>query len=147
MARVALVRLQGRDGSHTSDNEPSLVCRASAHITGCVRKSLLRLRPSACLTRDHRLGLAIALRLKTHASVIPTVTAQCTLGSWGKATHARRLAPTFYKARFLRSICARRCSIDSLNLARDRFAAFFEHVAVWRTYNTRRASRYGGFVI
>ena len=58
MARGALVRLQGRDGSHTSDNEPSLVCRASAHITGCVRKSLLRLRPSACLTRDHRLGLA-----------------------------------------------------------------------------------------
>ena len=61
----------------------------------------------------------------------------------------RPLVPclTFHKARFLRSICARRCSIDSLNLARDRFAAFFEHVAVWRTYNNRRASRYGGFVI
>jgi hypothetical protein len=68
MARGALVRLQGRDGSHTSDNEPSLVCRASAHITGCVRKSLLRLRPSACLTRDHRLGLAIAMRQKTHCA-------------------------------------------------------------------------------
>ena len=63
------------------------------------------------------------------------------------APRTRRLAPTFYKARFLRSICACRCSIDSLNLARDRFAAFFEHVAVWRTYNNRRASRYGGFVI
>ena len=55
MARGALVRLQTRDGSRTSDNEPSLACRASASITGCVRKSLLRLRPSAYLTRDHRL--------------------------------------------------------------------------------------------
>ena len=58
MARGALVRLQARDGYHTSDNEPSLACHASASITGCVRKSLLRLRPSACLTRDHRLGAA-----------------------------------------------------------------------------------------
>ena len=58
MARGALVRLQARDGYHTSDNEPSLACHASASITGCVRKSLSRLRPSACLTRDHRLGLA-----------------------------------------------------------------------------------------
>ena len=79
MARGALVRLQARDGSRTSDNEPSLAItaaqaglafysepsrakrvpsRASASITGCVRKSLLRLRPSACLTRDHRLGAA-----------------------------------------------------------------------------------------
>ena len=47
--------------------------RASASITGCVRKSLLRLRPYACLTRDHRLGLAIALRLKAkpHAAETP----------------------------------------------------------------------------
>ena len=59
MARGALVRLQARDGSRTSDNEPSLACRASASITGCVRKSLLRLRPSAYLTRDHRLGAAL----------------------------------------------------------------------------------------
>ena len=58
MARGALVRLQGRDGYRTSDKSPSLACHASASITGCVRKSLLRLRPSACLTRDHRLGLA-----------------------------------------------------------------------------------------
>ena len=77
--RGALVRLQARDGYHTSDNEPSLAItaaqaglafcsepsrakrvpsHASASITGCVRKSLLRLRPSACLTRDHRLGAA-----------------------------------------------------------------------------------------
>ena len=68
MARGALVRLQGRDGSRTSDNEPSLVCRASASISGCVRKSLLRLRPSACLTRDHRLVAAIAMRQKTHCA-------------------------------------------------------------------------------
>ena len=58
MARGALVRLQGRDGYRTSDKLPSLACHASASITGCVRKSLLRLRPSACLTRDHRLGAA-----------------------------------------------------------------------------------------
>jgi hypothetical protein len=81
--RGALVRLQARDGSRTSDNEPSLAItaaqaglafcsepsrakrvpsRASASIAGCVRKSLLRLRPSAYLTRDHRLGLATTLR-------------------------------------------------------------------------------------
>ena len=65
--RGALVRLQARDGFHTSDNKPSLACRASASITGCVRKSLLRLRPSAYLTRDHRLGLATALRLRQNA--------------------------------------------------------------------------------
>ena len=58
MARGALVRLQARDGFRTSDKEPSLACRASASISGCVRKSLLRLRPYAYLTRDHRLGLA-----------------------------------------------------------------------------------------
>ena len=58
MARGALVRLQGRDGYRTSDKLPSLACHASASITGCVRKSLLRLRPSACLTRDHRLVAA-----------------------------------------------------------------------------------------
>ena len=58
MARGALVRLQARDGSHTSDNEPSLACHASASITGCVRKFLLRLRPFAYLTRDHWLGAA-----------------------------------------------------------------------------------------
>ena len=58
MARGALVRLQARDGSRTSDKLPSLACRASASISGCVRKSLLRLRPYAYLTRDHRLGLA-----------------------------------------------------------------------------------------
>ena len=68
MARGALVRLQGRDGSRTSDNEPSLACRASASISGCVRKLLLRLRPSACLTRDHRLVAAIAMRQKTHCA-------------------------------------------------------------------------------
>jgi hypothetical protein len=80
MARGALVRLQARDGFHTSDKLPSLAItaaqaglafcsepsrakrvpsRASASITGCVRKSLLRLRPSACLTRDHRLGATL----------------------------------------------------------------------------------------
>ena len=58
MARGALVRLQGRDGYRTSGKLASLACHASASITGCVRKSLLRLRPSACLTRDHRLGAA-----------------------------------------------------------------------------------------
>ena len=71
MARGALVRLQARDGFRTSDNEPSVACRASASITGCVRKLFLRLRPSAYLTRDHRLGLAIALRLKTHGAETP----------------------------------------------------------------------------
>ena len=60
MARGALVRLQARDGSRTSDKLPSLACRASASITGCVRKTLLRLRPSAYLTRDHRLGAALS---------------------------------------------------------------------------------------
>ena len=65
MARGALVRLQARDGSRTSDKLPSLACRASASITGCVRKSLLRLRPYAYLTRDHRLVAATAFRLKT----------------------------------------------------------------------------------
>jgi len=68
MARGALVRLQDRDGSRTADNEPSLACRASADIAGCVRKSLLRLRPSAYLTRDHRLGFAITLRHKVYAA-------------------------------------------------------------------------------
>jgi len=79
--RGALVRLQARDGSRTSDKLPSLAItaaqaglafcsepsrakrvpsRASASITGCVRKTLLRLRPSAYLTRDHRLALAFA---------------------------------------------------------------------------------------
>ena len=58
MARGALVRLQARDGYRTSDKLPSLACHASASIIGCVRKSLSRLRPSACLTRDHRLGAA-----------------------------------------------------------------------------------------
>ena len=58
MARGDVVRLQVRDGYRTSDKLPSLACHASASITGCVRKSLLRLRPSACLTRDHRLGAA-----------------------------------------------------------------------------------------
>ena len=71
MARGALVRLQARDGFRTSDNKPSLACHASASITGCVRKSLLRLRPSAYLTRDHRLGAATALRQKTHAAETP----------------------------------------------------------------------------
>ena len=58
MARGDVVRLQVRDGYRTSDKLPSLACHASASITGCVRKSLLRLRPSAYLTRDHRLGVA-----------------------------------------------------------------------------------------
>ena len=58
MARGALVRLQARDGSRTSDNEPSLACRASASISGCVRKFLLRLRPFAYLISDHRLVAA-----------------------------------------------------------------------------------------
>ena len=58
MARGALVRLQARDVYRTSDKLPSLACHASASIIGCVRKSLSRLRPSACLTRDHRLGAA-----------------------------------------------------------------------------------------
>jgi len=91
MARGALVRLQARDGFRTSDNEPSLACRASASIPGCVRKSLLRLRPSAYLTRDHRLGLATALRQKNACRRnTPSASAHGTLGSWGKATHARR---------------------------------------------------------
>jgi len=79
--RGALVRLQARDGSRTSDKLPSLAItaaqaglafcsepsrakrvpsRASASITGCVRKTLLRLRPSAYLTRDHRRGAALS---------------------------------------------------------------------------------------
>ena len=71
--RGALVRLQARDGSRTSDNEPYLAItaaqaglafcsepsrakrvpsRASASITCCVRKRLLRLRDkTAPLTR------------------------------------------------------------------------------------------------
>jgi len=59
MVRGALVRLQARNGSRTSDKLPSLACRASASIAGYVRKSLLRLRPSAYLTRDHRLVSAL----------------------------------------------------------------------------------------
>ena len=58
MARGDVVRLQVRDGYRTSDKLPSLACHASASITGCVREHLLRLRPSAYLTRDHRLGVA-----------------------------------------------------------------------------------------
>ena len=114
MARGALVRLQARDGSRTSGNEPSLACRASASITGCVRKSLLRLRPSAYLTRDHRLVAAITLRLKTkmQAAKTPTV--------------SPRLAPSGAGARrvFLRSLCARRCPIGSLNLVRGESSAW-----------------------
>ena len=68
-ARGALVRLQARDGSRTSDKLPSLACRASASITGCVRKSLLRLRPYAYLTRDHRLVAALRFAICTSASV------------------------------------------------------------------------------
>ena len=123
MARGALVRLQARDGSRTSGNEPSLACRASASITGCVRKSLLRLRPSAYLTRDHRLVAAITLRLKTkmQAAKTPTV--------------SPRLAPSGAGARrvFLRSICARRCSIDSLNLVRDKNASRKCRAANWES--------------
>ena len=91
MARGALVRLQVRDGFHTSDNNPSLACRASASITGCVRKSLLRLRPSAYLTRDHRLGSATVLRLKQNACRRNTPTAPAQSVNWESTT----LAPAF----------------------------------------------------
>ena len=110
--RGALVRLQARDGFHTSDNNPSLAIaaaqaglafcsepsrakrvpsRASASITGCVRKSLLRLRPSAYLTRDHRLGLATALRLKQNACRQNTPAAPAQSVNWESTT----LAPAF----------------------------------------------------
>ena len=93
-ARGALVRLQARDGSRTSDNEPSLACRASASITGCVRKSLLRLRPSACLTRDHRLGLAQRPKPDWHYTPL--------FGSEAKLAVERRSerADTAYSPRF-----------------------------------------------
>ena len=120
MARGALVRLQARDGSRTSDNEPSLACRASASITGCVRKSLLRLRPSAYLTRDHRLVAATTLRLKTKMQAAKT------------STVSPRVAPSGAGARrvFLRSLCARRCPIDSLNLIRDKIAVWL--ISAWQ---------------
>ena len=107
--RGALVRLQARDGSRTSDKLPSLAItaaqaglafcsepsrakrvpsRASASITGCVRKSLLRLRPYAYLTRDHRLVAAIASRQKTHAAETPPPRPRHSLSNWESATLA-----------------------------------------------------------
>ena len=120
MARGALVRLQARDGSRTSGNEPSLACRASASITGCVRKFLLRLRPSAYLTRDHRLVAATTLRLKTKMQAAKT------------STVSPRVAPSGAGARRVsfRSICARRCPIGSLNLIRDKIAVWL--ISAWQ---------------
>ena len=94
MARGALVRLQARDGSRTADNEPSLACRASASITGCVRKSLLRLRPSAYLTRDHRLGAALSPVTTQEHRFYSTTTLQPYFGSNTRTTRFRLNHPT-----------------------------------------------------
>ena len=118
MARGALVRLQARDGSRTSDNEPSLACRASASITGCVRKSLLRLRPSAYLTRDHRLVAATTLRLKTKMQAAKTSTVSPRVAPSGAGARRRMFVAPFGEklgsSRALHTPFASRCFVGGI---------------------------------
>ena len=76
-----------------------------------------------CASLRPSFGAATTLRLKTkmQAAKTPTV--------------SPRLAPSGAGARrvFLRSICARRCSIDSLNLVRDKTASRKCRAANWES--------------
>ena len=69
--------------------------RASASITGCVRKTLLRLRPSAYLTRDHRLGAALSPATTQEHRFYSTTTSQPYFGSNTRTTRFRLNHPTF----------------------------------------------------
>ncbi len=88
--------------------------RQAAATSGASRLSGLcaSLRPS--------FGAATALRLKTKMQAAKT------------STVSPRVAPSGAGARrvFLRSLCARRCPIDSLNLIRDKIAVWL--ISAWQ---------------
>ena len=77
MARGALVRLQARDGSRTSDKLPSLACRASASITGWLRKRLLRLRDKTAPLMRPSPPPAYAMVSSLHSGISIAPPARC----------------------------------------------------------------------